>query len=160
MDTTVREAELGESAEACKARTNCYCPTCGDIYINGEDSCAKDQTALVPCEEVDPLIGEVIASTFKLIRPLARGAMGQLYEAEHVRLGRKFAVKVLHESFRERREAKIRFEREAAALAKIRSENVVAVIDATLTRDGRPAIVTEFLQGRDLSQRLVNNGKL
>ena len=100
MDTTVREAELGDSKSAQAASTanqNRYCPTCGDVYLLGETACAKDQTALVRCEEVDPLIGEVIASTFKLTRPLARGAMGQLYEAEHVRLGRKFAVKVLAE---------------------------------------------------------------
>lgn len=99
-------------------------------------------------------MGVVLAGTYRLARVIGRGGMGRLYAAEHTRLDRRFAVKVLHESHADKPDAVARFEREANALARIRSDHVLDVVDVLRTPDGRTAIVTALLEGEDLQQRL------
>jgi serine/threonine-protein kinase len=86
--------------------------------------------------------------------------MGRLYEAEHTRIGRRFAIKVLHESHADKPDAVRRFEREARALSRIRSEHVLDIVDVLRTPDGRMAIVTTLLEGEDLQRRLERVGRL
>ena len=117
--------------------------------------CPRDATPLgaEPTRE-DPLLGCVLGATYRITRVLGRGGMGRLYEAEHARLGRRFAVKVLSESHADKADAVRRFEREARALARIRSDFVLDVSDVLRTPDGRLAIVTQLLEGEDLQRRL------
>ena len=86
--------------------------------------------------------------------------MGRVYEAEHVRLPRRFAVKVMHESLSSNSEAVARFEREAQAVAKVDSENVLDIVDVIRVRDGRPCLVSELLEGEELGNVLDRAGKL
>src|SRR6185295_19695421 len=75
------------------------CPVCGAKYPADFLVCPKDATSLAaPEPEQDPLLGEVLAGTFRITEVLGSGGMGRVYEAEHVRLPKKFAVKVMHES--------------------------------------------------------------
>ena len=124
--------------------------------------CPKDATSLDPAEGAndDPLVGEVLAGTFRILELLGEGGMGRVYEAEHVRLPRRFAVKVMHESLVVLTEAMARFEREAQAAARIASEHVVEVVDVIRTRDGLPCLVAELLEGEDLSSLCERIGKL
>src|ERR1043165_6418534 len=75
------------------------CSTCGAQYPRDFLVCPKDATALDRAESVDddPMLGEVLAGTFCVTKLLGEGGMGRVYEAEHVRLPRRFAVKVMHE---------------------------------------------------------------
>lgn len=137
------------------------CPTCGEEYPDDYRVCPRDATPLgFDRESRDPLLGVVLAGTYRLSRPLGRGGMGRLYEAEHARLDRRFAVKVLHESCSQSRDAVARFEREARALGRIRSDHVLDVVDVVRAPDGRTAIVTARLEGEDLKARLDRVGKL
>jgi serine/threonine-protein kinase len=115
--------------------------------------CPKDATSLEAPEasERDPLTGEVLAGTFRVTQLLGSGGMGRVYEAEHVRLPRRFAVKVMHETMSRIPEAMARFEREAQAAARIQSGHVVEVVDVVRTRDGVPCLVAELLEGEDLA---------
>ena len=97
----------------------------------------------------DPLIGEVLAGSFLITQLLDEGGLGRVYEAEHVRLPRRFAVKVMLESLAENVEAMARFEREAQAIARVSSEHVLEVVDVVRTKDGRPRIVSELLEGEE-----------
>jgi eukaryotic-like serine/threonine-protein kinase len=109
----------------------------------------------------DPLIGATLAHTYRVVRTFGRGGMGVLYEAAHARLsGRHFAIKVLHLAQARRRETVLRFEREAAALARVQSPHVLDVHDVIRTSDGRLAIVTPLLAGEDLQRRLDREGRL
>ncbi len=129
------------------------CPVCGAEFRATRRTCAHDGTKL---EEVpyDPLIGTLLADTYRIEKPLGRGGMGELYVAQHERLGSRVAVKILHAAFTDHELALARFYREAKAMARIRSPYVATVLDALQTADGRPCLVVELLDGEDLQQRL------
>ena len=139
------------------------CPTCGAQYPVDFVVCPKDATSLDLEEEsgsTDVLLGEVLGGTFCITTLLGSGGMGRVYEAEHVRLPRRFAVKVMHEQFASHKEAIARFEREAQAVARVTSEHVVEVVDVLRLRDGRPCLVTELLQGQEVGDLLDRSRKL
>jgi serine/threonine-protein kinase len=108
----------------------------------------------------DPLIGVVLAGTYRIVRVLGEGGMARLYAAEHLRVDRRYAVKVIHDDLVRFPELLARFEREARAVGRVRSKHVVDVIDVLRTGDGRPCIVTELLEGEDLQAHLNRVGKL
>jgi serine/threonine protein kinase len=106
----------------------------------------------------DPLIGTLLAEAYRIECVLGEGGMGRLYEAEHVRMGRRVAVKVIHQQIAQREDMRLRFEREARVMARVRSDHVVGVLDIVSAPDGRTCIVTELLQGMNLEEYLEDNG--
>lgn len=147
--------------EGPELRAGRRCGTCGERFPASYRLCPRDGTALHEGEAPeDPLIGTVLAGTYRIVRVLGRGGMGQLYEAEHLRLERRFAVKVLAEAYAARPEQRLRFEREARALVPLDSPNVVDVVDVLPAPDGRPCLVTALLEGEDLSRRLARDERL
>ncbi|MEY4512994.1 MAG: hypothetical protein RLZZ450_5116, partial [Pseudomonadota bacterium] len=119
------------------------------------DSGASETDATIP---LDPLIGEVLSGAYRIERVLGEGAMGKLYEAGHLRLDRRFAVKVLHVPLAKRDDMRARFDREARVMSRIKSDHVVDVIDVAVAPDGRACIVTELLDGVDLERHLTLRG--
>ncbi len=98
--------------------------------------------------------GSVLSDTYRVIRPLAAGAMGAVYEAEHLRLGRRVAIKVLRDEFRRHPEALVRFRREAETVGRLQNPHIVQVFDVHETAQGDPYFVMEFLQGESLAEHL------
>ena len=137
------------------------CPTCGAQYPLDFLVCPKDATSLEQPEDpdADPLIGEVLAGSYKVTRPLGEGGMGRVYEAQHLRVPRRFAVKVMHERLASNAEAVTRFEREAQAIAQIAHDHVIDIVDVVRAHR-RTCIVTELLDGEELGDRLERAGKL
>jgi serine/threonine protein kinase len=164
LDSTVPDSPLssrgaGSGLRALPGRQRC--PSCGAEFPASYQVCPHDATPLGAAgDPTDPLVGVVLAGTYRLGRAIGRGGMGRLYGAEHTRLGRRFAVKVLQHEHAEKAEAVKRFEREAEALARIRSDFVLDVVDVLRTPDGRTAIVTALLEGEDLQRRLDRAGTL
>lgn len=137
------------------------CPACEVPYPPDYRICPRDGHALHGSEPPsDPLVGTVLAGTYRLSSPLARGGMGHLYEAAHLRLERRYAVKVIHSHLAGRDGSVARFEREARAAGRLRSAHVVDVADVLRTADGRPCIVTSLLEGEDLCSRLEREGRI
>jgi eukaryotic-like serine/threonine-protein kinase len=99
------------------------------------------------------LIGEVLQGTYRIEKVIGEGGMGVVYEASHLRLERRFAIKMLFAA-RENAEALERFHREAQITSKLGHPNILEVIDFNHTGDGEPYIIMELLDGEDLSQRL------
>lgn len=93
---------------------------------------------------------------YRLVRPLGRGGMGAVFEAEHVDLGKRVAIKVMHAADEG---AARRLVREGRAAAAIHHPHVVRVDDVG-TDLGRPYLVMELLEGEDLAQRLRREGPL
>ncbi len=103
--------------------------------------------------------GQLIAGKIRLERPLARGGMGAVWVAHHLKLDRHVAVKFMEPALAASETARARFEREARASAQIQSAHVVEVHDYGVEGE-TPYIVMELLRGEDLAARLDKRGKL
>lgn len=101
----------------------------------------------------EALVGKTIVGRYVLRALLGHGGMGAVYEAEHVGLGKRFAIKFVDPEFATDERVVARFAREARAMSAIESAHIVTVFDAG-TEDGRPFLVMELLRGEDLGQRL------
>ena len=114
-----------------------------------------------PPPDADTLLGTTLRQNYMVERIIGEGGMGRVYEARHTRIkGKRFAVKVLHAEFLRQPEVRTRFHREAEAAALIDHPNVVGVYDVDETKDGRPYLVAEFLEGEELGDMLDRVGKL
>jgi serine/threonine protein kinase len=102
-------------------------------------------------EQIDKLIGEVLANRYQIEEKLGEGAMGAVYRAKHVKVGRAFAVKLLHAKLLEDRKVALRFEREAELAGRLRHPNVVGVVDVGETSEGQRYMVMDFAEGNDLA---------
>ncbi|MFO0683241.1 MAG: serine/threonine-protein kinase [Sandaracinus sp.] len=97
--------------------------------------------------------GIVVAERYRIVKALAEGGVGSVWVAEHVGLGRRVALKVLHADVARDPRALERFDREARTLAKLTHPNIVAPIDYG-TWNGAPYLVMELLEGKPLSELL------
>ena len=137
------------------------CPSCGALYPADYAVCPRDATPLQRGDgPADPLIGTILGDTYEVQRRLGEGGMGRVYEARHVRLGRHYAIKIMHQMFAADRDALARFRREAIAASTIMSPNVAQVFDVNATRDGQPYLVYEYIDGEDLGTLLEREGTL
>jgi len=93
--------------------------------------------------------GTVLASAFEVGRQIGKGAMGSVYEGTQRSLERKVAIKVMSDDLAGQEEFRLRFRREAAALAQLSHPNVVAIVDQG-THDGWYFLVMEFVEGPTL----------
>jgi serine/threonine-protein kinase len=108
----------------------------------------------------DSRIGQLIADKYRILRLLGRGGMGEVYEARHVVVGRRFALKFLHEQKARGRDSLSRFLREAQAAGALDSGHIAAVLDFDTAADGSPFLVMEYLAGESLGALLTREGPL
>ena len=107
-----------------------------------------------------PLIGQALEGRYAIVREIGRGGMGVVYEAEHVELGKRIAVKVLLDKYTNDDEAVVRFKREALAASRIGSPHIIDVSHIGTAPDGRPFVVMELLQGESLAGLLRRTGPM
>ncbi|MFO0740106.1 MAG: protein kinase [Labilithrix sp.] len=107
-----------------------------------------------------PLVGDVVAGRYRIDSIAGEGGMGIVYEAEHVILRQRVALKILLPGALSSAEALERFSQEAAAIARISCEHVVRVMDAGTLPSGAPYLVMEYLEGKNLEQLLQIRGPL
>jgi len=107
-----------------------------------------------------PQIGETLGGKYQIVRLLGEGGMASVYEAAHQRLQQRVAIKVLTPELSRDPELVSRFEREARAVARLRTRHVARVMDVDTTSEGVPYIVMEFLEGRDLDAELQARTRL
>ena len=111
-------------------------------------------------ESIDPLVGQVLADRYGVIRLLGDGGMGRVYLAEHVRMGRLSAVKVMNPAMAAIPDAIGRFNREAASAGRINHPNVAAIYDFGETADGTLYLAMEYVEGETLTALLDREGTL
>src|SRR6185369_6309819 len=95
-----------------------------------------------------------LRGTYKILRTLDQGGMGMVFEAEHVRLRRRVAVKVLAQHLAKDALALARFNREAEIISQLQHPHVVHVSDFDTTEAGEPYLVMELMSGESLAARL------
>jgi serine/threonine-protein kinase len=96
---------------------------------------------------------------YRIVRFLGEGGMGAVYEALHVELNRRVALKTLKEQVENLPTVLERFLREGRAAARIRHPHVVDVLDAGQA-EGTAFLVMEFLEGEDLEVLLRRETRL
>ncbi|HZS37228.1 MAG TPA: protein kinase [Polyangia bacterium] len=104
--------------------------------------------------ELGNLVGEIVDGRYRVERLLGTGGMGAVYEAEHVEIGKKVALKVLHPQYSRQADLVARFRREARAASKVGHPNIVDVTDSGTTENGDVYFVMERLDGLDLGEVL------
>ena len=76
--------------------TTKICTQCGTEYDISQKFCPADGSPLRLQSPDDPLIGQMVAERYQILSLIGEGGMGRVYLAEHVRMGRKSAVKVIN----------------------------------------------------------------
>jgi eukaryotic-like serine/threonine-protein kinase len=104
--------------------------------------------------------GDVLAGKFRVDKILGVGGMGIVVAAHHLQLDEKVALKFLLPDALKVPEAVGRFDREARAAVKIKSDHVARVTDVGKLENGSPYMVMEYLEGGDLSGMLEKTGRL
>jgi serine/threonine-protein kinase len=136
------------------------CPTCSTEYADDVLFCAKDGTTLRSAGKSADLVGNVIADRYRIVKKLGEGGMGAVYLGEHVKMGRKSAIKVMTSSMAHDPDAIARFNREAANAARINHANVCAIYDFGETDDGLIYLAMEFIEGKALTDLIEETGAL
>ncbi len=99
--------------------------------------------------------GTLVAERYKIVRLLGEGGMGAVYEAEHVLLGRRMALKSLHPEIARHQDIVTRFQREGRAAAAVGHPNIAQVTDYG-THEGVAFLVMELLKGSDLAEKMAS----
>ncbi|HHH31775.1 MAG TPA: serine/threonine protein kinase [Polyangiaceae bacterium] len=98
--------------------------------------------------------GDVLSEKYRVDELIGYGAMGFVLKAWHLQLDEPVAVKFLLPELAASEEALVRFEREARATFKIKSEHVVRVLDVGRLEEGHPFMVMEYLEGEELADQI------
>lgn len=122
-------------------------PCAGDVPLKGDP-------------EPDGLIGLVLGGAYRLVGRIGEGGMGAVYEAHHLRMQKRVAVKLLHQSHAHHADALERFHREAMIASRLGHPHLVNVIDFGASTGDDPYLVMEFLEGEDLDRRLRRTGRV
>ncbi len=124
-----------------------------EIDKKGEANAAQPSPEPPPQQEVDDRI--LPGTSYRVLRKIGQGGMGAVYEAEHVELGRRVALKVLAAEHATSPEYAARFRREARALSRLSHRNLVTLHDFGQATDGRLYCAMEYLEGETLDKLIA-----
>lgn len=102
-------------------------------------------------------LNTVIDRKYQILEFVGRGGMSEVYRARHLMLDKVVALKTFTSSSIDDA-AKLRFQREAQAIARLNHPNVIQIFDFGLAEDGVPYYTMEFLHGHTLAEILENTG--
>ncbi|MBM4370579.1 MAG: protein kinase [Deltaproteobacteria bacterium] len=118
-----------------------FCPNCGTQIVDESGSAEHS------------LVGRTLAGKFLIKEAIGSGAMGSIYRAEQINLGREACIKILHPHLMGDPTLSKRFHREARAASRLKHPNCINVIDFGIAEtDNLHFIAMDFLDGRDLSR--------
>ena len=105
-------------------------------------------------------VGQVIDGRYRIDELIGEGGMGRVYLAEHVEIGKRVAIKILHPVYGRMPDLVERFRREARAASRIGHPHIVDVTDSGTTADGSVYFVMEYLEGVELAGVIDREGAL
>jgi len=127
------------------------CPFCKQVHARDVDFCPETDS---PLSDIHKLSGIVLDDKYRLMGALGVGGMGVVYEAVHLLIGRKLAVKFLTPEASRESANIMRFYNEARVFSTVGHPNLVEVTDMGWTHEKIPYIVMELLEGRDLCEHI------
>lgn len=135
-----------------------YCPSCHKTYPADYNICPADQTSLQSTHELQP--GMIIRNKYEILGQIGLGGMGAVYRGRHVTFNELCAIKVVNDSIAGDTNFLQRFQTEAVVTRKLRHPNAVRVDDFDYTDDGRPFIVMELVEGKNVGEVLQAEGPM
>jgi serine/threonine protein kinase len=135
----------------------------GSVKAEADQTSSQPTTvSLAPKEppQGSGVIGTYLDGRYLVRRLIGEGGMGLVYEAEHVEIGRRVAVKILHAAYTRQAEVVARFRSEARAATRIGHPHIIDVFDSGTTVDGAVYFVMEYLDGVDLGHLIGKGGPL
>jgi len=136
------------------------CPVCSTEFPDDVKFCPNDGATLRSAAPMSDLVGQVVADRYHVVKKLGEGGMGQVYLAEHVKMGRRSAIKVMNPSMVHDPDAVARFNREASNASRITHPNVCAIYDFGETPEGLIYLAMEYIEGEALTDLLEREGAL
>jgi eukaryotic-like serine/threonine-protein kinase len=138
------------------------CRVCNSRYEAEVVFCPKDGTKLEPdgAGASASLEGQVLGERYRVLRKLGEGGMGEVYEASHVYIDKKFAIKLLRPEITGNPEAVARFHQEARSASSIGHENIIGIDDFGRLPDGAVYFAMELLEGESLADRMKDGPPL
>lgn len=121
-------------------------------------SAADGQTFSASTSDVS-FVGKRVGK-YDIVREIARGGMGTVYEAINTHIGKRVAMKFVDAELARNKDSVARFQREAEAASAVESGHIVTIFDSGSTDDGLPFLVMELCRGEDLGHRLRKVGRL
>jgi serine/threonine-protein kinase len=134
-----------------------YCTTCMAAFRTDQQRCPNDGGEVVVRAD-DPLVGHDIGKRYKILKRIAHGGMGVIYRAEHLEMGKHFAVKVLYGDVAADEQNVERFKQEARAASRLDHPNIISITDFDRSDQGILYLVMELLHGEDLYRRVARKG--
>lgn len=131
------------------------CPRCGRCYAPDETQCELDEQKLVP----ESGVPRIIEDKYIITRLLGRGGMGSVYLANQKRLNRNVAIKVLLAHLVGSSSMRMRFEREARIVARLRHPAIVTIHDFGVLTSGHAYLVMEYLDGETLRKTILSGAQ-
>ena len=136
------------------------CPLCSREFPDNVKFCPNDGQTLRAKGPLADLVGQVVADRYHIIKKLGEGGMGAVYLGEHVKMGRKSAIKVMTQAMANDPDAVSRFNREAANASRLSHPNICQIYDFGETSDGLIYLAMEFIEGCSLSDLIEREGSL
>ena len=132
-----------------------------ELTVHLQSSAALGETSRTPSVETSRLLpGTIIDQRYRVVRKLAAGGMGEVYQAEHIQLGKAMAIKVMRPEMSRDPDFVARFKREAVAASRIGQQNIVDISDFGQTDDGRFYFAMEYLDGETLGAVVHREGAM
>jgi tRNA A-37 threonylcarbamoyl transferase component Bud32 len=125
------------------------CPMCGKQFSDAV-YCPTDGVRLVPEHEGQDRVGKTIDDRYRIVRKVGQGGSGEVFEAEHIYIRKRVALKLLRSQLPSRAEAIQRLRREAQATSAIGHPGIVEIEDFGTTEDGVVFMAMEWLEGEPL----------
>jgi serine/threonine protein kinase len=135
-----------------------YCPACHKTYPADYYVCPSDQTGLQSAHELQP--GMIIRNKYEILGRIGIGGMGVVYRGRHLTFNEVCAIKIVNDAIAGDKNFLQRFQTEAVVTRKLRHPNAVRVDDFDYTDDGRPFIVMELVEGKNIGETLHEEGPL
>ena len=136
------------------------CPVCAREFPDNVKFCPNDGQTLRAKGPLADLVGQVVADRYHIIKKLGEGGMGTVYLGEHVKMGRKSAIKVMTQAMANDPDAVSRFNREASNASRLSHPNICQIYDFGETPDGLIYLAMEFIEGCSLSDLIEREGAL
>jgi serine/threonine-protein kinase len=108
----------------------------------------------------DAMVGLTLLGRYEVTRKIGEGGMGAVYEARHVLIGKRVAIKVLLDKYAQKENVIRRLQQEARLASSIGHPNIVDITDFGKTEDGRTFVVMEYLDGESLAQLIAREGPI